>query len=156
MIDVKSVVATKLEGAGKHYASDLAAMSHESLEATPGGQARAPYDFTYEVVVVNDRMATLLRGEKPSAWPFEGWAVAPDDFRTPKRAIAEIERSITAAIEAWSALSDDELGREITTSSGSTMTPLDIALMCVQHMGYHDAQLNYVQAMRGDLAVHWE
>ena len=106
-------------------------------------------------MIVNERMATLIRGEKPGPWPFEGWAVAPPEFRNQARAIEEIERSADTVLAAWDSLDESELERTVTFSTGETGTALEMAIMCVQHMGYHDAQLNYVQAMKGDLAVHW-
>ena len=149
-------IKEKLESVKKDYANDLAAMPHDDLETSPGGQARAPYDFTYEVVVVNDRMTNAIRGVANGPWPFEGWAVAPADFRNKERAIAEIERSLDGMISVWGELEEAELCKEITSASGATSTPMDFALMCVQHTGYHDAQLNFIQAMRGDMEVHWK
>jgi hypothetical protein len=151
-----AVIKEKLESVKADYAKDLAALPHEALEVGPGGSARAPYDFTYEVVVVNDRMANAIKGVANGPWPFDGWAVAPAEFRNRERAVAEITRSLDGMIATWSALGEDEIDREITSPTGAKATPLDFALMCVQHTGYHDAQLNYVQTLNGDMDIHWE
>ncbi len=153
---VKKVVAERLEGVKADYANDLAALTHEQLGTAAARGARVPYDWTYEVVVVNDRMSNAMKGISNGPWPFEGWAVAPEDFRNPERAISEISRSLDGIIESWNALGEEEISREITSPGGATSTPLDFALMCVQHTAYHDAQLNFVQAMGGDMEVHWK
>jgi hypothetical protein len=36
-----------------------------------------------------------------------------------------------------------------------TANALEYAMICVYHMGYHDAQLNQVQTIKGDTQMHW-
>jgi hypothetical protein len=95
-------------------------------------------------------------GKPNGPWPFEGWAVAPSDFKTPERAVAEIGRSVDSMILVWDSLSEEDVLQEIASESGSKSSPLDMVLMCIQHMSYHDAQLNYVQALNGDTEIHWK
>ena len=46
--------------------------------------------------------------------------------------------------------------REIPLPSGKSMSPFACAFMIQHHMTYHDAQLNFIQSLHGDMAVHWE
>lgn len=154
MTDGKTLVRKQIEHALKQYLSDLAAMDHPTLEDSPGGAARAPYDFTYEVVIVNEMIAAELRGDRPDPWPSEdGWAVAPADFRTPEVARARVESSTRAVLETLEARTPDELDEP--TTPGQPTTRLASASLCAVHLTYHDAQLNYVQSLRGDAEVHW-
>lgn len=155
MPTLKETIVSTLTFVRDAYAKDLAALSHSALDASPGGTARAPYDVTYEVAAVNNRMATILRGENPGAWPFESWAVAPAEFRDPERAVAELNASVNAVIDAIGKIDDSDLLTERTLPSGRTDTPFGLAHFSAMHTTYHDAQLNYVQELSGDMAMHW-
>lgn len=149
-----NLVKDRIADAGKDYLLDLQSMPDHMLEDSPGGDARAPYDFTYEVVVVNRRVAARLRGQEPEPWPFEGWAVAPEGFRSKDKACGELQASIDEVLQAWTALTDEEALAEFDLPTGKG-TKLGIASLVATHMTYHDGQLNYVQAMNGDSEVHW-
>lgn len=137
------------------YLNDLRAMDHALLDRSPGGVARSPYDFTYEIVFINKRIAKRLRGEDPGPYKFEGWMSAPAEFRNKEHCIAEVESSTEEVVAALSKVGDADLEREIALPTGST-SPLQLANMAASHLNYHDAQLNYIQAINGDGEMHWE
>ena len=60
-----------------------------------------------------------------------------------------------AILAAWDEIPETDLEKVITLPKGET-SPLDLASLTMSHLNYHDAQLNYVQAMSGDDKVHWE
>ena len=144
----------RFEDAAKSYRQDLDAMAEASLILSPGGVARPPCDFTFEVAYVNRRIAKRLRGETPPP-PAEGWVTAPDEFRTKATTIEEFQSAADDLLAAWDGISDSEIDREIVLQSGSTTTPSDLMYLAAYHAGYHDAQLNYHQAIQGDGEVHW-
>jgi uncharacterized damage-inducible protein DinB len=156
MPDIKSVLRTLADDVKKMFEQDLSALSDEAVTHGFAGDARAAVDFSYEVAVVNRRFATVIRGETPGPWPFEGWAVAPEGFRTAESAKAEVSASIDALVAAVDALPDEELTKEITRPDGSTANPLAMFTFCLIHTSYHDGQLNYLQSLRGDTEVHWK
>lgn len=139
------------------YLKDLDALPEDKLGVSPGGKARTPYDFTYEVIVVNNRTAASLRGEDAGPWPFnDGWAVAPDDMKSKEKIKEALNESVENVLSAMEGTSEEELtkkflpeGRDEETSKASSCN------LVSYHMGYHGAQLNYIQAMGGDLEVHW-
>lgn len=149
--DPKAYATSQIQNALRYYKSDLEAIPEDQFCASPGGCARAPVDFTYEVAFVNRRIAGRLRGDEMAPMPFEGWMVAPEDQRHKARSIAEFEASMN---EVAAALGDD-VHRTIVTPDRTT-TALELALFCALHVMYHDAQLNYFQALKGDDAMHWE
>ncbi len=152
--DLKAFFRKQIETVGADYAKDIEALSEEQLAATPGGTARSGLDISYEVSVVNNRIASRIRGEDPGPWPFEGWVKAPEGFGGKDRAQRAVSDSIAAVLAAWDSVPEGELNREIKLKTGQT-NPLDLAFMCAYHTGYHDAQLNYVQALHGDDETHW-
>ena len=129
-------------------------MTHEQLSTCVGGSARIAYDFTFEVAYINRRFAKRLRGVTPEPMP-EGWIVAPDGFRERESATAELRASAAELMEAWNEVAKDELDRVIALPSGATTFPADLIALATHHCGYHDAQLNYIQALHGDLEMHW-
>ena len=151
---VKSFLSKQLEFARDSYIQDLEVMSEDDLVAGVGGSERKGIDFSYEVAYVNRRFAKRLRGETPDAWP-DGWIVAPDDQKTKAVAIANIRESMNEFIAAWKTIPTEEITKVIVLETGET-SPLDLVFSCCWHTGYHDAQLNYIQELKGDLTMHWQ
>lgn len=149
-VDLTKKAISDLETAKAVYAKDLEALAEDQLQVSPGGSARAPYDFTYEVVIVNQRTARRIRGEDAGPWPFESWAVAPDDFKSKAVAQAAIESSIQEVIDAL----QGEATKVVPTPQGEK-TRFELASFAAMHTMYHDAQLNYLQALLGDAEMHW-
>lgn len=147
---LKKLLLDDIESARASYVKDLEALSEAALSASPGGNARSPYDFTYEVVIVNGRIATRMKGETPGPWPFETWAVAPAEFKNKETAISEFNASVQAVVEAVG----DDVTREVPSGDG-VASVYSLGKFCPMHVMYHDAQLNYVQAMQGDAEMHW-
>lgn len=155
-VDIKDHVAGRIRQAASCYTGDLHSMSDDLLAASPGGVARTPYDFTYEIVFVNRRIAKRIRGEEPEPFEMKGWIVAPPEFQNKDRAIEEFRTSTDEVLEAWEALAEDQLDRSIPLPQGEPTTPIKLASLCASHITYHDAQLNYLQAINGDGSMHWD
>lgn len=153
MGDIKTLLIKQIENAGKYYVSDLKSLTDEQLNAAQGS-ARKAADFTYEVAVVNQRVAARLRGEDPGPWTGEGWMTAPAEMANQDSLIEAIELSIKAVVDALAALPDEHLTN--TLQLGENKTSLfELATMALVHTSYHDAQLNYLQSLHGDTEVHW-
>lgn len=150
---IKTFFEKKIQDSADDYIKDLEAMTQEQLLASQAGAARNPLDFTYEVIVVNGRIAKRLAGETPGPMA-EGWAVAPAELRDKTAIIAAFKTGLAEVLEAWRALPAEDLMKPIMTKSGET-TALDMIYMACYHTGYHDAQLNYIQSLNGDAEVHW-
>lgn len=154
-IDIHAWLRNRLESARKDYVSDLMALTNEQLNTSPGGSARSPFDFTYEVAYVNRRVAMRLRGEVPEPFPTGGWMKAPDDYRVRDHAIEDLNDSVDQILKAWDALTADDIEKGFVAASGEEVSRADMMALASFHMGYHDAQLNYLQAILGDAEVHW-
>lgn len=155
MSELKEFISEKIAQASGFYVNDIEALDHETLDKSPGGKARSGYDFTHEVIVVNNRIATQLRGEDPGAWPFEdGWAVCPDSDRNKEAAISQIKSSTQAILDALKNVPSEKFNEKFKIGERET-TFSSMANLAGVHMMYHAAQLNYLQAMQGDEEVHW-
>ena len=150
---VKTFFVEQIKWGRDAYIRDLEALGEEDLANSPGGTARSAYDYTYEVAFNNERFAARLRGETPKKTP-EGWMSAPTDYRNKQAAIEYIRTSTDEFLAAFEAVPAEDLLKTIVLEN-DTSNALEYANMCTSHMGYHDAQLNLVQSMRGDSKMHW-
>jgi hypothetical protein len=153
-LDLKAFAITKVEDARNYYRQDLDALPDEAFDRSPGGVARTPAHFTYEIVCVNSRFTKRIRGEDPGPFSTDLWANTPDEFRSKAGGLDAFLKSMDEFIEALNAVPADEVLRQIEVPSGVT-SPYDLALFCASHVNYHDGQLNYIQALNGDADVHW-
>ncbi|MCW5934794.1 MAG: DinB family protein [Fimbriimonadia bacterium] len=154
--DLKGFIGERLLSLKSMYLDDLQAMPHEQLLKSPGGTARSGYDFTYEVALINNRIATRLRGEDPG--PFnrgEGFMRAPESFCDKTTAVAEFESSMDSVIQAWNALPEEKITETIVLPQGET-SALELLSILLVHLPYHDGQLNYIQTLDSDNDVHWK
>jgi len=155
MSELKQFLKERVSQATGFYVSDLEALTHEQLDKSPGGKARAGYDFTHEVIVVNNRIAIQLNGEDPGAWPFgDDWAVCPDADRNKETVINQIKESSEAILAAVDLVPDEKFNEKFKMGERETSYSSMVGLAGV-HMMYHAAQLNYIQSLEGDLEVHW-
>lgn len=151
---LKSFLRDRIAKGCNRYIDDLEAMPEEMLARSPGGSARTPYDFTYEIVYVNRRLTKRLKGEDPGPANMETWLTAPIEFQSKDEAKKQMRESTDGLLAAFDTVGENELERVIPLPQGET-SPLDLAALTLTHISYHDAQLNYLQAMSGDDKVHW-
>ncbi len=152
---LKEHMTEQLTFARDSYLNDLSALEEPVLGKSLGGVARSAYDFTYEVVFVNKRIITRLKGGVPEKFDSEGWVMAPAEFRDKATAMAAIRETMNDVIQAWNAVPEEEIDRKIEVPNGET-SPFKLVDLCVTHASYHDAQLNFIQALTGDEDMHWE
>jgi len=154
---LKEYLGKSVKETGKMYLDDLEAMEEAVLQASPGGVARRPVDYSYEIAIINKRITHRLRGEDPGEWPFpeNDFVTAPDEYTSKAAAIELVRASFDDLCVAWEAVDENDLQREIVVPKGKT-SPLDLMSMAIGHAGYHDGQLNYAQCIAGDNEVHWK
>lgn len=152
-INIKEYAEDGLREARDRYIQDLEALSEDQLALKPGGSARSAFDFTYEVVVVNRRFMTRLRGETPPVLG-DGWIVAPVEFCSREVAISQVRESMDDVLNHLHGVDEAGYEAEIQLASGA-WSLFRVVTFLARHANYHDAQLNYLQAMSGDGEVHW-
>ena len=154
MATVKEHVTGRLTSARDAYLGDLKAMSQEDLTVPAGGKARTPADFTYEVVLVNQRIAKRMSGGDPGEFKFEGWMKATEEYASKESIISNFETSVNDILNEFEKVPEEDMFRLIETPNGET-SPMDLAAFAATHITYHDAQLNFIQALKGDEEMHW-
>ena len=149
-IDIISYVSKDLREAVDLYKKDLRALPEAALSTSPGGTARSPLDFSYEVIVVNERGAARIKGEDPGPWPYTSWVTAPAEWRNLDKICAGLDRSVESLIEG---IGSDPFRK--VAMGGEDKAVFQALLFFNMHIMYHAAQLNLIQAMHGDDAMHW-
>jgi len=137
-----------------YYVADLEALTPEVRTKKPGGTARSAMDYTYEIAFVNRRLGRLMDGDDPGAWPYEGWVTVPDEFQELAALVSEFNAAGDALIAAFEAVPADSIENPFP-STEREMGPLGAMEMAIYHTGYHDGQLNLLQAISGDDEIHW-
>ena len=152
---IKDFFTKEIQSVRDFYVKDLESMSHEQLGKAGGGSSRTPYDFTYETIFVNKRVAQRLRGETPATVADDdGWMTAPTEFRDKEKAVNGFRDSMDDILKALGSADDSKMLETIETPAGER-TLMNFAYFACIHNMYHDAQLNYLQAIHGDDKVHW-
>lgn len=152
--DLKAKALTELRDVQKRYLTDLRALPDEAIAKSPGGAARPPASFTYEITAVNKRLMTRMKGGDPGPFDPNIWKETPSEFETKDGAAKAFSDSLDEMIAIIEATDEADMLKEITTPSGVT-SPFDLAEFCAYHINYHDGQLNYIQALNGDADIHW-
>ncbi len=135
------------------FAKDLEALDHEDLIRPYGDGTRCAYDFVYEVAIVNRRQAVKLRGEDPGPLPWDfgkDWLKAPDELCDKTPALTFFQDCAQEVISQGEKMADAP-----NPEDGSPSKLLDSLVFLSGHMMYHDGQLNFIQAAKGDMALHW-
>jgi hypothetical protein len=153
--NIKDLTINRLNSNVEQYIKDMSFIPDDKLSVVPMGCARPVLEFTAEVIGFNMFVAKAMRGEPIPNMSDEDKAAF---FATVNcRAVAEkmLTEGVSEIITAFERLSDAELMEEVTLYWGQTESRLIVANMAASHMGYHDGQLNYIQALFGDGANHW-
>jgi hypothetical protein len=149
-----SYMIERFRSAAKRIPEDMETLAHDDLIKTWGDGTRCAYDVIYELAVLNKRQAQIIRGEDPGQLPWtfgEDWLQAPDAYRTKPESMAFFNASTDEVLSEC-----EKLGDEPAMMEGGEPTKLFKGLsFAVGHIMYHDAQLNFIQSLKGDMDVHW-
>jgi len=153
MSELANYLKEWMKGVVEAFGKDIEALSHENLDKTWGESTRSGYDYAYEVALINRRVGCRLRGEDPGPMPWDfgkEWLKAPAEYRSKQKVIEFLNLT---GDEVLNSIGDDP---ERQVKVGDEMqTVYQIVFFATSHTAYHDAQLNFIQEMTGDMAVHW-
>ncbi|CAN5608136.1 hypothetical protein BH11ARM2_BH11ARM2_19530 [soil metagenome] len=147
-VDLNALLNERLRGAATLWAKDLRAHHPNELTTKPGDAVRSAADITWETILVNQRVATRLRGENPG--PMEGFPSCPSESANVPTLIEALSASVDEVLEA----AGEDMGREVHYPGGSESV-FAYAEFAGIHMMYHLGQINYQQTLYGDPIVHW-
>ncbi len=150
---LRTYALNSFKTANEEFVQDLQALGEENLGKSWFG-TRTAYDLAYEVGLVNRWMASCCREVNPGPWPWEfgkEWLKAPAEFQNREAVIKHIQESGQEFL--------DSVGPDIekVVHIAEEARPIyQLVLGATKHTFYHDAQLNFIQELTGDMAVHWK
>lgn len=152
---LRESLAGQLRYTSASYCRDLGFLPADKLGESAGGVARSPLAFTAEVAGFNHLIAKLVRGEEaslPSAEERTAYEATVTDLES---ATGAVRGSVDDLIAALESADEVQLATEITAPWGSQIVPINLVGIAVQHMAYHDGQINFIQTLLGDGEEHW-
>ena len=153
-VDARGYMAGWLNALTGMYIADINAIPEEKLTVSPGGVARAVNVISAETVDLMNWTTETLKGNSPVANHDSSELAAS---LTTHAAIASALQAATADLgQAITGASDETLNSMIETPFGMTMPMFMVIQIAVNHIWYHDGQLNYFQALDGDGEIHWK
>lgn len=154
-MDAKSISVNPLKGACRIFQQDLESLPAEAFAQKLGGKARTVADITFEVMLVNDHVGMVMRGEEPFAWPEGGWITAPENLQSKEAVTAAFAASTQKLIETVEAFSEEQFTEPLATEDGET-TRTERCRFMTLHLWYHSGQLNFIQTLLGDDNWNWK
>lgn len=154
-IDLKSFLTDFIQKQAETLLKDMRHLTDEQLSTPPMGCARPVLEFVAECAGFNRGLARTTLGEQfelPSQAEREQFYRSID---TREKATHLLQDSVVALVDAIKSVSDEDLNKEVMAYWGEPITLYRFIHTAGVHMAYHDGQVNYLQCLHGDGAVHW-
>ncbi len=155
MLDIQKIASQGVARSLSIFLQDLQALPEDAFCRSFGPTTRTVADIVYEVIMVNDHVGMIIRGEKPFVWPEGDFIRAPQEFCTKEIVIGGFEQSAAKIRTTVEALSGGELEEPIQTEDGET-NRFERCRFITLHLWYHSGQLNFIQTLLGDADWHWQ
>jgi uncharacterized damage-inducible protein DinB len=152
-MELKTHARKELADALGAFEQDLQALPEEAFAHAFGGKSRKVCDIVHEIVLVNDKICQLLRGETVDSWP-DSWVVAPEELRGKEASMAAFQAGRDRALATVDGLSEDQMLEPMPSQNGETNRFRRCQFM-ILHIWYHSGQLNFIQTLLGDDGWHW-
>lgn len=121
----------------------------------PLNLGRHVLDIMQECGMVNARYAAILESRQWVVWPVERFLERKEQLDTVDKAAEQLRRDTSVLIEAIRSLSDECLMQAIEYPAKKVRTVAETALFPLNHMAYHEGQVNYIQTLYGDWVTHY-
>jgi len=153
--DLKSHLVQWLGALGSFYIKDLRALPEDQLSKSPGGVAKTPQKITAEVIGLCKFATLALRGETSSYTAETDGEPDLSGCDTADKLAAAYDACAKALSEAIQNAPDDIWMQEVMPPWQMKDTVFGITNIAINHIWYHDGQINSYQALLGDDKVHW-
>ena len=153
-LDARGSLAGWLMGQKDMFVKDLKAIPADKLTVSPGGVARPVNVLTADAICMGNWCASALNGDADLS-KFGDIDALAATLTTHDALVEAVSASMDNLAAAIGGASDETL-KSLVTPPWQMPAPLIILThIAVNHYWYHDAQLNYFQALNGDGEVHW-
>ena len=153
-LDFRAGLVGWLNALAHFFCKDVEALPDASIGVSPGGVAKSPARIAAEVVSMCNWAAEALRGAAAPASEGDMEPLLPQ-YNDKAEIVAAVRAAAGNLGAAIGEASDETLATVVTPPWQQTAPLATIAQIAVNHIWYHDGQLNYLQAIQGDGNVHW-
>ena len=152
-IDARGYLSGWLQAVTGMMVADINAIPDDQWSKNQGGCTRPAGALLADTITNLIWTTETMNGEESSAYNnMESLAVECADKSV---AISKLNEA-TAAFAASLAAASEERLNSVVMAPWQMPTPMFmLATIAVNHIWYHDGQLNYLQCMLGDEKVHW-
>jgi hypothetical protein len=112
-------------------------------------------DVSADVIGLLKWTTATLKGEDTSGFEDMTPEALAAKLTSHAAIIAELTSSTEALAGAIASANDETMNKMITPPWQMEAPMFMICMIAVNHIWYHDGQLNYFQALHGDKEVHW-
>jgi hypothetical protein len=154
-LDVRAGLTTWLQTVNAFYCKDIMALPADKLDASPGGVARTPRQVTAEVIWLTKWGTAMLTGQEAPAMGEEAQTAIAAHLTTTQSFCDNITSATNEFVAAINSASDETLMKMVTPPWQMDAPAHAVASIIVNHIWYHDGQLNYIQSLYGDEKNHW-
>ncbi|MEP6755682.1 MAG: DinB family protein [Chthonomonadales bacterium] len=134
---------------------DLNAIPEDKLNEGLGANSRTALNIAAECGAINQVWIGFFETGFVTFMATEDEPAFYAKYNTRKLVLGLIEETCLRLTELFMALDPAKFAETTDAFRGRTMTYLQLAEFPTVHMCYHDGQLNYIQTLLGDDAIHW-
>jgi len=137
------------------YEADIRAIPDDQWNATFGGCTRPASAITGDAVALLAWTTEALKGNVIQVTEPEAMSAWAEKCASKESAIQQL-RSVSQEFSRTLQAASDDVLTTVVTPPWQLDTPLyALAQIAVNHLWYHDGQLNYIQCLLGDDKIHW-
>ena len=154
-LNVKEYLINSLRMQHGRLVKDLMALPKELHDKSFAGCAKSPLYMIVECAWVNGWIQEVLEGGPATRLTDEEEAALFGAVDTTEKALGMLEESVTKLSAVYESLDENTLGDMTDKPFGRPVPLFQPASLPINHMMYHDGQLNYIQQLHGDDKIHW-
>lgn len=152
-LDVRTTLNGWLAGLKDMYAKDILATPEDKWNAGMGGETRPASVLTADALSLMEWTTEALKGNETDHQAI--LERMKGECATREGAKACLEKTCSEFSSALAGAIDERLSSEIMAPWQMPTPVVILAHIAVNHLWYHDGQINYIQCLIGDGTVHW-
>jgi uncharacterized damage-inducible protein DinB len=153
--DLKGFLAEAIEQSAETLIKDISYIPEDKMDQSPMGCARSPLDFLVECAGFTGLVTKAVLKEDSSMPSEDEIKQFQAMFNTREKAVGLLKTNTDQLVAAVRNMDEAELSREVPTYWGSVIPLSKMLYIVASHNAYHDGQVNYIQCLYGDGAMHW-
>lgn len=154
-IDMKAGMVQWLGALTHFFSKDILALPADKLDVSPGGVCRTPKNIVGEVIGLCKFTTNTLKNEETVGYGDDHGEKFVEGCNTAEELVSVFQAASADLSAAIMAAPDDIWMNEVMPPWQMKDTVFGITNVTINHIWYHDGQINTYQCLYGDEKVHW-